>query len=1050
MIKISKIFLRAPNSENLVFFLVNACFLLSGFSALLYQSAWLKKLTVVFGSSSSTVAIVLAAYMGGLALGAAVAARFANKIQRSIIAYGLLEGLIAVTACLVPLLLTFAGQFLIQLFGGQSEPVAADGIGQSLYYLIATFIILSIPTAAMGATLPMLARYAISKDSHIAPRIGLLYSINTLGAVIGTLIAGFFLLPYFGLFNTLLIGAGVNFAIFLLAFYLDKIDQPQKIERRPLEADVVIFHKLMPVMLLSGSVSFMLEVLWTRLLSHIFGGTIYAFSIMLASFLFGIAAGGFAAGRLAGNQRQATNLFVTSQILIAVLSFLSFNYIDAWVPVFSGLGVKAVYSIIIILPSTFFIGMTYPLAVKIACDTPEQASHVSGRIYAWNTVGAIIGSLLTGFFLLPLIGFVGTIKAAVIVSLLLGFYTSFEHRDGLLKRQAPILGLLAFFIILTPSRPDGLIHAYMKKDIEWGEEYFYGVGRTATILMREAQGFINLSSNGLSESSIGRKGMPPFNLSQKWLSGLPALARPEAQTALIVGYGGGIALEGIPPNIRQTHVIELEPMVIEANKSVSGLRELDPLSQPSTRLVVNDARNAIMLTGRKYDIIVSQPSHPWTGGASHLYTREFLQLAKEKLSEDGVFLQWINSQFVDEKLLKILTATIVNEFNYVELYQPERQVLMFVASQDPIDIWQGNMGARKALNDHKQHYARMGAKTLEDIVAMTLLDSEGTKSFAAGQPVNTDNRNYLAFFSRAQADGLNAEDLADLFNGIDPLTNPDSHIHKNPENFNLAYIAETLLQANFLKRTSQMGRAARSPDQKATIDALGYYHSGEEDRAAAAFSRAMSLNPDNKAAQLGLLRAHLGDFARQQLPAHIAKLANQQKGPERRVLEGWVYGSANRFDKLEQIDNDLAAVEKTSLAYPIAVKLRVDWRIIEAQKNNNQAMAREALNLLDDLLASYWNIDLYTLRAAASFLADKTEDFVETVATVTRQLNVRLRSGDTSNRVSAMEAETLIGLLQNYAEQIDIHLHQNPSPRVRVVKMDVEHIIRLLERASNS
>ena len=220
-------------SENLVFLLVNACFLLSGFSALLYQSAWLKKLTVVFGSSSSTVAIVLAAYMGGLALGAAVAARFANKINRPIIAYGMLEGVIAVTACLVPLFLTLAGQVLIQFFGGQAEPVAADGIGQSLYYLVATFLILSIPTASMGATLPMLARYAINKSSHIAPRIGLLYSINTLGAVIGTLVAGFFLLPYLGLFNTLLIGAAVNFAIFLLAFYLEKIDQGQKINLPP-------------------------------------------------------------------------------------------------------------------------------------------------------------------------------------------------------------------------------------------------------------------------------------------------------------------------------------------------------------------------------------------------------------------------------------------------------------------------------------------------------------------------------------------------------------------------------------------------------------------------------------------------------------------------------------------------------------------------------------------------------------------------------------------------------------------------------------------------
>ena len=185
-----------------------------------------------------------------------------------------------------------------------------------------------------------------------------------------------------------------------------------------------------------------------------------------------------------------------------------------------------------------------------------------------------------------------------------------------------------------------------------------------------------------------------------------------------------------------------------------------------------------------------------------------------KLSEDGVFLQWINSQFVDEKLLKILTATIVNEFNYVELYQPERQVLMFVASDNPIDIWQGNMGAQKALTDHQQHYARMGAKTLEDIVAMSLLDSEGTKSFAAGQPVNTDNRNYLAFFSRAQADGLNAEDLADLFNGIDPLTNPTATFIKTQKITTLPILLKPFAQANFLKRTSQMGRAARSPGPK--------------------------------------------------------------------------------------------------------------------------------------------------------------------------------------------------------------------------------------------
>ncbi|MDE0286245.1 MAG: hypothetical protein OXN26_17065, partial [Gammaproteobacteria bacterium] len=209
--------------ERLLLLALAACFFLSGFAALLYQAAWLKKLGVVFGTSHIAVATVLAAYMAGLALGAALAARFAPAVRRPVLVYGVLEGFIGITALLVPVLLGVAQLLFIALFGGQPEPVSDTGAGQTLYYLAATFLILALPTAAMGATLPLLAKYAVSADSQIGPRVGFLYGINTLGAVFGALASGFMLLPYLGLFGTLAAGAGVNLAVFFIAVYLARL-----------------------------------------------------------------------------------------------------------------------------------------------------------------------------------------------------------------------------------------------------------------------------------------------------------------------------------------------------------------------------------------------------------------------------------------------------------------------------------------------------------------------------------------------------------------------------------------------------------------------------------------------------------------------------------------------------------------------------------------------------------------------------------------------------------------------------------------------------------
>ena len=1038
--------------ERKLFIAVILCFMFSGFSALLYQTAWLNKLGVIFGTSHIAVATVLAAYMAGLAFGAAVAAKFAHRVKRPILVYGVLEAVIGISAMLVPVLLDGAQALLVILYGDQPQPVSAHAFAQTLYYLVATFLILAIPTGAMGATLPLLSRYAVTEDRQVGPRVGLLYGINTVGAVFGALMAGFLLLPHLGLIGTLAVGAGVNVLVFFLAIYLARTAGSQKTQPQadedttpapPRSGQYVPQHWIMPVMLASGAVSFTLEVLWTRLLSHIFGGTVYAFAIMLACFLSGIALGGLFAGRLAQRRDSACLFFGGAQLLIAIISYVSYSLIDSWLPAGSGLGGRALYAFLIIVPSTIFIGATYPLAVRIATTRADDTASISGSIYAWNTLGAIIGALLTGFIILPSLGFGPTLKVAMIVSVSLAMLVAFFAKP----RQSPVLAtsvavLLAIAFLVFPARPDGLIYSHVASQDEWGKEHFYAVGRSATILMREVDGFIQLSSNGLSESSVGRQGMPPYNLSQKWLSGLPALARPEATSMLVVGYGGGVAVEGVPPHVQDVDVIELEQMVIRANQAVAPLRGLDPLADPRIKLVINDARNAMTLTDKRYDIIVSQPSHPWTGGAAHLYTSEFLELSKTHLNDAGVFLQWINSQFVDAALLKVLMATLVNQFSYVELYQPERQVLLFLASDAPLDVWTGARGAATAIRNHQRHYRRMGLRTVEDAVAMMTLDAAGVRDFAKGAPLNTDNHNLLAFFSRSRADGLTADTMLELFESIDPLTNPHSDFHTNyAQDFALHHIAEQLLQGNFIQRTFKMAQATRESDRRATIDALGYDYSGDFDRAETTFNSALADNPDNKAAQFGLLRLYLAALAQGKIPPPIAALANRQSGPDRRVLEGWVFGAAGAFDRLASLDHELAEVSPTSLAYPIAVKLRVDWRVVFSQRSKDPVLAREALEILDDLLASYWNLDLYILRSGCAFLAGDSHAFVESVAAAARQLRGRLDKLEQDNEtIPADEAAQLRSRLDGMLARLSTPITESVRERADAIAGEVRGV----------
>ncbi|NKB37960.1 MAG: MFS transporter [Gammaproteobacteria bacterium] len=543
-----KVGLHAESGVDRVFLAVIACFVLSGFAALIYQTAWLRQFSIAFGTSELAVVTVLAAYMAGLALGAIVAARYLNQVKRPVLVYGLLEAGIAISALAVPWLLMGASALYTVILGDQAVPPDADSVGQSIFYLISGFLILAIPTGFMGATLPLLIRHAVKSDTQLGPRVAYLYASNTVGAVIGTLIAGFVLLPMLGLRATIWVGVGVNIVVFIIAARLARYLQPIEENDTSLpqeDGSASFFHScikpclatptefarivrsvfsgqtawILPIMLVSGSTAFFYEVLWTRLINHVLGGSIYAFATMLASFLSGIAIGGALAGRFARTREQAAWAFAIVQIAIGVFSAAVYAWMEYTIPSARDFLTDAFFAAIVMLPSTIFIGATLPLAIRILAQNEIDAGTCTARVYSWNTVGGIIGAVLAGFYLIPLLEFRGSIRLAVFLNLSLCLFTLII----ITPRKPNYIGIISLVTLALvfgyqPDRPMAVLNASVfnnnNKPDEIDEVYF-GVGRSATVLMAAREGWMDLRTNGLSEAIIEAKGSPPTLQNQR-------------------------------------------------------------------------------------------------------------------------------------------------------------------------------------------------------------------------------------------------------------------------------------------------------------------------------------------------------------------------------------------------------------------------------------------------------------------------------------------------------------------------------------------------------
>ncbi len=944
------------------FALLLLCFFLSGLAALIYQTAWTRQFAFVFGTSELAIATVLAAYMGGLATGAAAMGRLAGRIRRPVLVYGLLELGIAASALAVPAALRAATLVYVGIFGASELGGEALGLAHALFYLLASSLILLVPTGLMGATLPLLARHAVRRESEIGSRVGTLYATNTAGAVVGTLAAAFALLPRVGLEHTVHVAVGANALVFLAAAALARGAPAPPAVPPAAPAGASPGRWILPLVAVSGAVSFSYEVLWSRLIGQLLGGSVQGFATMLASFLVGIAGGSALAARLADHPARAARAFAWAQLGTGGLSLLAFSALDR-MPAFSSrladwsgapLFADAVIAAATLLPGALCIGATFPLAVRVLARHEAEAARESARVYAWNTLGAIAGAVGAGFFLLPALGFAGMLTLAVASNATIALATALALPSGRLRLAGVAVAGLTLLALLRPQTPWNLLRASVFRGIAGLDRVVhYGVGRSATVLLGTQHGGWRLLTNGLPEAFVAPRGASRGGGAvHQWLGAIAGLARPEARRMLMIGLGGGAALAAVPSSFASIDVVEIEPEVIRANQAIGPARNVDPLTDPRVRLVVNDARGALLLAETRYDAIVSQPSHPWTAGASHLYTREFFELARERLTPSGVLVQWMGLRFVDADLLRTLIATLVDVFPHVRVYRPVSGALLFLASSEPLRVEEN---ALLAIAAAPAEFAALGVYGPEDVAAGLALDEAGARALAAGTPINTDSRNQFAVRSLALVrDGASGSSAAELLSESDPAISPT---------LDRVALVRRLLTRRMPALAWRAAQASDDPAERAT--ALGLVAAGQ-DRPRLARRRleqALELDPDSREARAALLRVRRRSFLVG--APELAELAAALDPADAAVLEGWRREAQSDWSGLQALEPELLRSSGRDPLFPDALRLRIGWRLASP----DAARAAEALALADSLVAASGDPRDWLLHARAAAAA---------------------------------------------------------------------------------
>lgn len=761
--------MQMPSPHRILIYLL---FTLSGFCALIYELLWTKHLSLTFGTTMVAVSAVAATFMGGLAIGSYLLGRYADRQTNLLRIYAALEVGIAICALLFPFALQLVGKIHISLH----QPFPDQHLPLFLLHVFFAAILLLPPTACMGGTFPLMCRFFAQE--HSRGQIGRLYALNTFGATAGAFLAGYLFIPVLGLSTTNHLAVGLNLAIAAASYLLARRMGGSTVAEAPSSPRfgyVISAKQHRPTLIAIGLIGFFslaYEILWTRVLLLFLGNTTYAFSLMLSAYLIGIALGGALYARkmpVDGNEKK---VFVTLALLMGLAILVTTPFYDQlafafqaahdlsgerwWLLTLLSFGIV----FIVMCVPTVLSGALLPAAVAMMNTGKAHTGQGVGLVVLYNTVGAVLGSLVAGFFLIPAMGLLNSFRLLAALNLLLALVLVLKFRPGgrfLIGVPAAVtIGLLlaAAPFAWQPELMNSGVYIYAAKyrqmgglrKILGGERIVEVIeGRDTTVAVHESlDGHLRFFTvNGKTDGSNSS------DMATQILVGhLPMLLHPQPAQTLVIGLGTGITLRGLSAHpTEQIDCVEISPEVVEAE---AWFREDNghALTDPKINLLIEDGRNLLLTSDKKYDVIISEPSNPWQTGNANLFTREFYALAASRLHANGLLCQWLGLYDITPDNLRIAVNTFLQSFPKALIFKSGADLIMVGGQREMLFDYQ-QLRRRLAIPEIGAVFAGIGIQTPGDLVAKHYLYSEEPLlRLAAGAPLNTDDRPILEFSAR--------------------------------------------------------------------------------------------------------------------------------------------------------------------------------------------------------------------------------------------------------------------------------------------------------------
>jgi len=682
-------------------------FTVSGFAGLIYESVWTHYLKLYLGHAAYAQSLVLAVFMGGMALGAAVCARVSARLRSPLAAYALAEAVIGLAALgfheAFTALTGWSFASLLPALGGAWAVLAAK-LG------IASLLILP-QSVLLGATFPLMsAGLARAHPRSSGESVAMLYFTNSLGAALGVLASGFVLIAWEGLPGALRTAGALNLALAAAVGLLARpLRAPALAARAGSPADAAVL--LLAASFLTGAASFIYEISWIRMLSLVLGASTHSFELMLSTFILGLALGGYAVRRhvdraarperLLGWVQVAMGLAALATLPVYDRSFELMAFLmaglarnDAGYLLFNLSG-QAIAGLVM-LPATFCAGMTLPL-ITGALLRQGAGEGAVGRVYAANTLGAIAGVLFALHVGLPALGLKGALVAGALLDAALGLYLLVRYAAP--RRQlvpaaaacAAVFAAAAFLFELDVNKLTAGVYRHGDLGGSRNATVLYAQdGKTATVHLVRYSSATSIRTNGKSDGSVNLEAARADDrgtdeITMVLTAALPLALKPEARSAAVIGIGTGLTTHTLLQSMQMERVdtVEIESAMVEAARGFAP-RNSAVYADPRSRVVIDDAKTYFAAHGRRYDIIVSEPSNPWVSGVASLFTREFYRRIAGHLAPGGLLVQWFQLYEIDASLVASVMRALGEEFPHYAVYAPSDHDVLIVASAAPL------------------------------------------------------------------------------------------------------------------------------------------------------------------------------------------------------------------------------------------------------------------------------------------------------------------------------------------------------------------------------